>query len=316
MSENTVTVRSIDVRELKPYISLLQNYIGLPFPQLELECMAAERETNPEAKHEFRIIESVTYEKICKLLNKHFDHIDAKSSIPSFLWLVANLYYYGNIEEQEQLDIEFTLDQREELQIREEIAQLFTFIQQRKSIQLIGDGQYGLEGRPIEFGSEDKSSLRIHNTSCWFEALLENYLFPNCLPDVASDEDAQRIWKKKRKKVGRKSRTNTNAIIHGVDSLFHDAGLVRGVAPTNLCEFLFDYLDTMGYLNDPTDRLSLAPSTIKTYIHNLRKETASPQFGNAVFKKASIEELSRTTPEEAAYFWLFYPKQEKKEPVE
>ena len=313
MSENTVTVRSIDVRELKPYIPLLQNYIGLPFPQLELECMAAERETNPEAKHEFRIIEFITYEKICKLLNKHFDHIDAKSSIPSFLWLVANLYYYGNIEEQEQLDIEFTLDQREELQIREEIAQLYTFIQQRKSIQLVGDGEYGFGGRPIEFVSEDKSALRIHNTSCWFEALLENYLFPNCLPDVASDEDAQRIWKKGRKKVGRKSRTETNAIIHGVEMFLHDEGLVDSVAPTNLCEFLFDYLDAMGYLSDPTDRLSLAPSSIKAYIHNMRKETASPQFCNAEFKKVSIEELSRPTPEESSYFWLFHPKQAKKE---
>lgn len=313
MEEHKVFIRDIDVRKLRPYIPLLQEYIGLPFPQLELACLAAERETNPEAVHEFRIIEFVPFTKIEEMLSKHFDPIEDNSCVPSFLWLVANLYYCGNTEAQEASDTESVLGQIERSLIRDEIAQLYTFIQQRKALRLVGDEQYGLWGRPIAFESEDKTVLRIHNTSGWFEALLENHLFPNCLPDVANDEDAQRLWKKENRKVGRKPRTNTNAIIHGVESFLHDVEIVKGVAPTNLCEFLFDYLDAMGYLSDPTDRYSLAPSSIKAYIHNLRKETASPQLNNVVLENKSVEELSRITPEEAAYNWLFPPKHAKEE---
>lgn len=319
MAGKTVNVWNIDIRELKPYIPLLQKYIGLPFPELEMACVAAETETNPEAEHSFSLIERTSPKTITKLLQKYFNDVARpvdESKIVFFLWLAANIYHPGSIAEQESADIEFAFNQIEEMYVYEEIAQLYSYIQKRKSLHVCGDTVYGVPGKPIEFVSDGKVSLKIHNSCCWFEALLENYLFPNCLPDVASDEDAQRIWKKERKKVGRKSRTETNAIIHGVDLFLHDEGLVDSVAPTNLCEFLFDYLDAMGYLSDPTDRLSLAPSSIKAYIHNLRKETASPQFGNVVFKQVSIEELSRTTPEEDAYFWLFHPKHDKKETEE
>ena len=313
MAEKPIFIRNIEALKLKPYIKLLQDYIGLPFAELELSVAAAEMDPNPDAEHEYQLYERVLYEDINAMLSKHFDPIDSNGQIPDFLWLAANLYYNGNIAAYDEAMFDSAINQIEERQIREEIAQLYSFIQKRKEIHSVGDPEYHFAGKSIEFVSGDKSSLMIHDTLGWFEALLENYLFPNCLPDVANDEDAQMIWKKEDKKAGRPSRFETNAIIHGVDLFLHDAGLVEGIAPTNLCGFLHDYLDAMGYLDDPLDRLMLDPKSIKAYIHNLRKKEDPPRFFNTTFKTVSLEELARIDPDEAAYRWLFPPKSLKRQ---
>lgn len=305
MEEKTDQLQEVAISKLEPIIPLLQKYIGLPYPQLELECLAAKMETNPDFVHTYQFYEFVSQKTIEELLHRYFEKTDKEDEIIFFLWIVANLFYSGNYASYESYEKESYLAQEEQRNIREEIAQLYSYIQKRKQIRTVAVGDNALSGKPIEFVSDDKTELRIDNTNCWFEAMLEHYLFPNCLPDVVDDKDAERIWKKDNKPAGRKARTETNAIIHGVEQYLHDEGVINksAVAPKHLCLFLFDYLDAMGYLNDDYDRRMLKPEYIKNYIHNLREEGNEPQFNNYTFE----EGLPSITVEDVAYTWLFNP---------
>lgn len=304
---------NIPASTLKRYIPLLQQYIGLPFPEPELEVAAAERGDNPDAICEIRGVEHVSHSTITMLLRKHLDQPEKPSDISYFLWLAANLYYCGNISANEDSLLNSVINQYEEKWIQEEIAQLYSFIQRRKDIARNGDKEF----HSITFVSGDKQTkLTIHNTYCWFEALLENYLFPNCLPDVTSDEDAKKIWEKEKQQPGPKAQKDKNAIIHGVEMFLHDYGVVTNAeAPKNLCTFLYYYLDAMNLQkvsNNPEEEDKLIWG-IKSAIHNFRKDEDNAKFSNAGFNIVSMEELSITTPEQAAYDWLFNPKQDKKD---
>ena len=290
---------------LEPYLPLLKKYFGLPFEQLELELMAAKHDPNPEDKYRFEIWEYVSMDDIVKAWDLYLDDSKVNEEMLTLLWLVANLYYEGNIAAHEDALIEEDFIQIENAQVREEIAQLYSFMQKRKTMSTTS-GKYRISSKPIKFVS-GKDKLEILDSCGWFEALLENYLFPNCLPDVENDEDAQKLWKKE-KKVGRKERKEVNSIIYGVATYLRDKGVVKKdvTAPTDLCKFIRGYLEAMGYLEDPNDALSITPEWIKTQIH--RFEETKPQFDNVIRSSATIEEQKKVHPDDQAHFWLFQPK--------
>lgn len=311
MEEEQVCNKDIDARQIEPYIQCIKQYFGLPFIYISEECEFAHN--NPEEERLISIAEYVPSTAINELLFRYFDKDQVTNKIMRLLWLVANLYYCGNIEAQEAEYYWETEDQEQRKKIREEIAQLYSFFTERETLRIPKNQRYyPREGREIEFKS-DKGNLKIRDTECWIEALLENYLFPNWLPDVANDEDAQKIWKKENKPVGRKARTNTNAIIHGVASFLQDEKIVDGVAPKKLCLFILDYLDVMNYLQDPIDHESITTEWIKAQIHNFRKLENKPQLFTPELEGSTIDELSDNSPANAAYHWLYYPNRIKKE---
>ena len=314
--EKKPSIIDIDIKLLKPYIPLLQQYFGLPFPELELEWEAAQMETNPDADHSFRMNEYVSSKTVEDLLHSNFDRIKNEDQIKSLLWLAANLYYSGNLESHEAYDTESVLDQIEQSTIREEIAQLYSYVQKRKQTQTVGVGEYAFPGKPIELVSDDKTVLRIDNTDCWFEAMLENHLFPNCLPDVENDEDAQMFLEKNSNAPGPKTKRVNNAIIHGVEMFLHDQEVVdsKPAAPQNLCMFIRDYLTAMGLLDDMNEKdRAYFWINIQKRIPEFRKKDEKTKLFNVELKSVSIEELSCVTPDQAAYQWLFYPNRIKEE---
>ena len=294
-------IKPVNILALELYIPLLQKYFGLPFEQLELEFLAAKHD--PEHEHPFEIWEYVSIENIGELLEPYFGDVEIDGDLLILLYLVANLYYEGNVAAHDSAMIEDNFTQIENAQIREEIAQLYSFMQKRKALLVNG------ASRQIKVVS-GKDKLEIPDSCGWFEALLENYLFPNCLPDVNNDEDAQKLWKKE-KKVGRKERREVNSIIHGVATYLRDKEVVKKdvTAPTDLCKFIRDYLEAMGYLEDPNDALSITSEWIKTQIH--RFEETKPQFNNVILTSPTIEDLEEVHPDDQAYSWLFQPKRHK-----
>ena len=323
MDKETIPVlRYIAVKNLIPYIPWLKQYFGLPFLDLNLFIDLGDRGTSPDDNREYEMREYISQDYIVQLLNTYFDLPEKPSYISSFLWLAANHFYPDNMIAYNNALNTFVIDHNKEIeakrriQIREEIAQIYSLIQKRKSILCVNDGVHHFDGKPIEIVSEDKTSLKIHNTSCWFEALLENYLFPNCLPDVTSDEEAQLIWDKGKQHPGPKAQKDKNTIIHGVEMFLHDYGVVQDAeAPKQLCYFLYYYLIAMGLQKDPQDGKIEDKIIwgIKSNIRNLRNMKDKPRYFTADLREESIEGLSQILPEDVAHDWLFNPKRDKKE---
>lgn len=305
-------IKPVNIFALEPYIPLLQKYFGLPFEQLELELLAAKHD--PEHEHPFEIWEYVSIENIGELLEPYFGDVEIEGDLLILLYLVANLYYEGNVAAHDSAMIEDNFQQIENAQIREEIAQLYSFMQKRKSQPISGDENH-IPTKQLRLVA-GKEKLDIKDTCCWFEALLENYLFPNCLPDVENDEDAQKLWKRE-KKAGRPARKEVHAIINGVNNFLKDKGVVDKTvtAPTNLCKFLRDYLEAMGYLENPVDASAINSVSIKTWIHKFEEKEDKPQFADSGLKSPSsfeeLEELLKATPDDEAYSWLFHPNRHK-----
>ena len=312
--EKEISAWDIDVFALKPYVPLLKEYFGLPYAELELEIKAAEFRPSPENKHTYRIYERVSMEDLAEMLNTHFENAEVDEETFGLLWLAANLYYAGNVSSYEYQGMKDNFQQIENAQIREEIAQLYSFMQKRKSQPISGDENH-IPTKQLRLVA-GKEKLDIKDTCCWFEALLGNYLFPNCLPDVENDEDAQKLWKRE-KKAGRPAREEIHAIINGVKNFLKDKGVVDKTvtAPTNLCKFLRDYLEAMGYLEDPLDAAVITSDSIKSWIHNFEKKEDKPQFADSGLTSLSsfeeLKELLKATPDDEAYSWLFHPKHHK-----
>lgn len=308
----------ISLQKFQPFIPILKEYFGFPFVQIELAVKASEfnevlggeaseldeflGDLFPDAKHNIGFEEYVSHEVINGLVKKHFDGVIMSAELLETLYIAANLYYYRNVpnyEYAQELDI---YGQKELSIMREEIAKLYSFLHQHYE-----KGKNG-SSRPISI-NVDKEQLVIPNTLGWLDALLENHLFPNCLPDVKSDEDAKAMWDRK-KKSGRPSRVEINAITHGVAKLFHDRKIVEDTAPAKLCEFILDLLKEMGHIHDATDKQVITPGWIKSEIHRTKKEWDQPGFHNTPIRIATLEELNTVTPDQQAYLWLFNPKTE------
>ncbi len=296
-----------DVKSLEPIFPLIKEYFGNPYIEFQ---------DYPEA---FPFKEVVTSDAIEELLLRYFEKDQVTKEVLSLLWLVANLYYCGNIEAREQGNYWDVDDWEQKRIIREEIAQLYSFITERGTLRIPKNKQYyPREGGEIEFKSQT-GTLKILDTECWIEALLENYLFPNCLPDVSNDEEAQLIWKKENKPAGRKARKTVNAIIHGVDMFLHDQGVVdRNVAaPKSLCLFIYDYLETMGLLDylteDNKEKKSEPWYIIQKQIPYFRKEENNPKLFTPELEECLPEEWIGNPRDDAAYQWLYYPNRIKKE---
>ena len=282
------------VKALKPFVPILKKYFGLPFVEIELEIMAADHEGERGDDRKIAIPAYVEPGKVKELLDTHFGKDAVSDQIIDTLFLAANIYYGDSVSdyESQQSTSDDYLFFMERTEMREEIAKLYSFIQKRKKQEV---------SQPIKFVS-DKEKVVLDDTAGWLEALLENHLFPNCLPDVKDDQDARRLWDKKGKR-GRPERPQVNAIVNGVASYLGDQGVVEGVAPTNLCNFIVEYLKAMGQFRDSTDAAVLTSKWVKAQIHNLAE--SGPVFYNYNMSDATVEELSTLPPDMKAYQWLF-----------
>lgn len=290
----------IKLQNFKPFIPILKEYFGFPYVELELDIMALELEENPDNEASFDLEEYVSHNAICGLAKKHFDGVIMSAELLDTLYFAANLYYYRNVLNYEYAQEVDNYGQMELSIMREEIAELYSFLQRLHVKSKNGSG------RPVTL-KVDKEKIAIPNTLGWLYALLENHLFPNCLPDVKNDDEARSIWDR-RKKSGRPSRVEINAIVHGVAKLLHDQNVVNDIAPAELCEFIRDLLMEMGQIHDETDKLVITPDWIKSQIHRTDKQWDGPGFHNTVLRSPTLEELTTVTPDQQAYLWLFNPE--------
>lgn len=290
----------IKLQNVKPFIPILKEYFGFPFTELELAVKASELEENPDNETSFDLEEYVSHNAICGLAKKHFNGVTMSAELLDTLYFAANLYYYRNVPNYEYAQEVDNYGQIELSIMREEIAELYSFLQR---LQIKGESG---PGRLVTI-KVNKEKIVFPNTLGWLYALLENHLFPNCLPDVKNDEDARSIWDK-RKKSGRPSRAEINAIVHGFAKLLHDQKVVDDIAPAELCEFILDLLMEMGHIHDETDKLVITPAWIKSQIHRTEKQWDGPGFHNTVMRSPTLEELTTVTPDQQANLWLFNPK--------
>ena len=147
-------------------------------------------------------------------------------------------------------------------------------------------------------------TVELDNPFRWFQSLMDNHLFPNCIPDIKNVKQANQILAKaKGRKIDNKIAT---AIVYGVATYFKEKGLITARAPKNLCSFLWKFL-VMMKLKDASDYL-FTESRIKNWINNIQGQKDDPKIYTPEIRVISIEELKEIPLNERAERWLFNPE--------
>ena len=273
------------LKTLKPEVALIKRYFGLNHPNLDLELLIVEKGLDPERT--FPMTEFIPAEEIGRAFDEFFADAQQQEAIVRVLWLVGNLYYGDSVKAYEQYFCEETEDDLFWSTIEQELLQLYIFRQKHKAAGPV----------TIKVGKE---SLEIPNTNGWVQAILDNHVFPNCLPKTHSAADAEQlIWKKD---AGAPVKhPEVNAIVNGVATMLFDFQVIKERAPMILCRFIRKYLVMMELISegDPT----LDEEWIKSQIHNFKKKSKDPRFPTREIKEVSPEDLK-----EAGYYsvkWAF-----------
>lgn len=279
---------SLRLSEMKPYVEIIKEYFGLNHPNLDMELLLLD--DDPE--REFNLIAFVPYDDIKKaLLDASFNVGEDIEEYTSLLWTVANLYYGDMYQRYEEAAMEEADDYLRWNCIQEDITRLFAFMGKHKSEEHIN----------IKVGND---SVELDNPFRWFQSLLDNHLFPNCIPDIKDIKQANQILAKaKGRKVDNKVAT---AIVNGVATYFKEKGLITARAPKNLCSFLWKFL-VMMKLKDASDYL-FTESSIKNWINNIQGQKDDPKIYTPEIREISIEELKEIPLNERAERWLFNPE--------
>lgn len=279
---------SLKLAEMKPYVEIIKEYFGLNHPYLDMELLLL----NDDPDREFELVAYVPYDDIKKaLLDASFNMGDDIEEYTCLLWTVANLYYEDMYERYEKAAMEEADDYLRWTCIKEDIVQLYRFISNHKTEEPI----------TVKIGSD---SAELHNYFKWFQSLLDNHLFPNCIPDIKDVKQAtQFLAKTKGRKIENKVAT---AIVNGLATYFKEKGLIAARAPKNLCTFLRKFL-VMMKLKDASDSY-FTESSIKNWINNIQGQKEDPKIYTPEIRKISIEELKEIPLNERADRWLFNPE--------
>lgn len=269
------SIRNLRLQDWKPYVDIIKKYFGLNHPSLGLELEFVNKGIDPDRT--FTIKELIHSDSIGRVFDNYFPNAQSRDAFVCFLWLVGNLYYGDNISLYDQAMFENIEDDLYWSTIEQEILHLYIFMQKHTSAEPVN----------VRIGKE---SIKIDNTNAWLQAILNNHVFPNCLPNVQNSSEAEALLLKKGKGAGAPLKhPEVNTIVNGVANLFFDEGLVTENAPLNLCGFLKQYLVLMNLIAEGDTTID--EEWIKAQIHNFKKKSKDPRLFTSESKEVSLEEL-------------------------
>ena len=279
---------SLKLAEMKPYVEIMKQYFGLNHPNLDMELLLLD--DDPE--REFELVAYVPYDEIRKaLLDASFNMGDDIEEYTSLLWTVANLYYGDLYQRYEEAAMEEADDYLRWNCIRDDIIRMYRFLSGHKSEEQV----------TVKMGQE---SVELDNPFKWFQALFNNHLFPQCIPDITALEQANKALAKAK---GRKMESKVaTAIVNGVATFFKEEGLVTSRAPKNLCSFIRKLLIMMK-LKDAGDK-SFNDAVVKNWINNIQNQKEDPKIYTPEIREVSLEELATIPMNEKSDRWLFNPE--------
>ena len=287
--ERPYYVYDIKLANLKGYVDMYKQYFGLDHPNLDIDLSLLDR--NPEKT--FSIVDFVRNDDIMTAFSDgNFQcKEEDKQGYVDLLWVFANLYYKDSYQRYQDYYNEEVSDQLIWEEIQDDMLKLYAFIQDHPKKEEV----------VIKMGGK---SVKFDDVDGWFQALLNNHLFPHCLPEFKSKEQA---LKKMKKTAGRKKENIVaTAVINGVARLFEDEGLITGRAPKNLCKFIKTYLILMDVLDGNKDVLSEA--NIKSSITNFRNQKEDPRLFTPELRTVTLEEMKDSSlHDRSSSLWLFHP---------
>ncbi len=281
-------VYNIKLLKIEPYIPIIKKHFGLFVSDLEPELFLAKED--PERT--YQIPENVAYDDIRKAFVQYFgDGVESETEVLNLLWLVAN-FYYGDFYKQRQQQWIDDVGQERYIwpYIREDIIKLYKLTQESQ-----------VSNVPIKV-TIGGNTIEIRNDYQWFNCFLTHRLFPHCIPEINSVEDAKAELDHQNKGGRPKSDPVIKGIVYGVATYFHEKGIVTGKAPKNLVRFIMELLIMMDLLSDPTAKQVIGENWIKSRIHQLDE----PQLDNLDFENCKLEDL-KPSQQEIAFQWLFPP---------
>lgn len=279
----------VELLKLEPYIPLIKEYFGLFVPDLEPELFLAE-DYDPERT--YHIPDYVSFENIEELFVQYFGTgVEDEEHIIFLLWLVANLYYGERYKQyQQQWYEEIGEDCLMWPYIRKDILKLYKLVHEKEG-----------SNEPVKVTIAGES-IELLNNYKWFFSLLKHHLFPHCIPEINSVDDAK---EELTEKGGRpQSDPEIKAMVCGIAKYFYDKGLVSRKAPKYLVLFIQEFVNMMGLLSDPLTKQVVNENWIKARIHQLD----GPQLDNLDFEPCNLEDL-RASQQEIAFRWLLFPPQ-------
>lgn len=284
-SDRVILVYNVPLKTVDFYADYVRQYFGLYHPSLEAELSLLDRDPD----RTFKLYEIVRHKEI----ETAFDEGDFASEENTrrlcieLLFFVANIYSYNFYEKYKEHLIDQVSDQLLWEEVREDILRFYVFM---KTIPNEG---------PISI-KMGKSKCVIKNYDHWFQALMDNHLFHNCLPEIQSKEHALKVLKGN---PGRKVESELAiAIITGIARLFADAGLISGRAPKNLCTFIKQYLVMMDILDLDYSVISL--SSIKSTIDYALRTGKDTRLIPTGWETVSREEM-QTSEQKPGERWLY-----------
>ena len=287
--EKQYYVCNLPLKNIPPYVDFIKKYFGLSHPNLELEMLLVK--DDPERK--FEMTELVTHEDIVELFEKYFSNVGSdKTFFEDLLWLVANLYY-GDSYDQYNNFFDYEVEPEANVWdcIMKDMARLFAFLQNHPEEEVI----------TIQMG---KDKVELNDAFKWFQGVMNNQVFRNCIPEIQHKEDAESLL---RKKAGRpQTRKEVNAVVNGVSRLFAEEGIIEGKAPRNLLDFIRAFLVKMDLIK--ADDVFVTNEWIKAQITNLQKPGKDARFNNVEVHSVSAEELKNVPVWNKALNWVFPPK--------
>ena len=287
--EKQYYVRDLVLKNCPPFVEIIKKYFGLSHPNLELEMFLVP--DDPERTYE--LTEYVLPEDIRKLIGDYFPKIAEKDKefLTNLLWLVANLYYgdsYG--EQREFIENEWNGEYNTWRCIEQDIIRLYAFLQDHPEEERI----------TIQMG---KDKVVLDDAFNWFQDVMTNQTFPNCIPHIHNKEEAQSFL---RKKSGRpQTRKEVNAIVNGIAKYLSDENVIDGKAPKNLLEFIRRFLVMMALIEE--DDVFVTTDWIKAQITNLQKQGKDARFENLDWVEVPADNMMES-PWEKAMRWVFPPK--------
>ena len=288
--EKTILCWPLPLKNLPPYVEIIKTYFGLSHPNLDLEMKLVGKD--PERT--FDLNENVLYDDVQAQIEAYFPVIsdENKVFVTNLLWLVANLYYGDSyIQYRGYLENDLYYEYNNWRCIEADLALLYALLHDHTIEEKI----------TIQMG---KDKVVIKDASCWFQDVMKNQVFPNCIPNIQSKEDAESLL---RKKAGRpQTRTEVNAIVSGIARYFADEKLIEGRAPKNLLEFIRKILVMMALIEE--NDLFVNTVWIKSQITTLQKPGKDARFINEEWEKASSSKSLVNASWQKAIRWISPPK--------
>ena len=274
-SRETVNVYTIPLKNLNYYVDYIREYFGLFHPALDPELALLDRDPD----RTFELKEFVLHEDIETAFDEGLFTYEEESKrvYADLLWLVANLYCYDFYQQYQNYFAEMVSDDLMWDETYDDILHFYAFMQDHK-VQA-----------PIEL-KIGKEKIVIKDTGRWFQALMDNHLFPKCCPEIRSKEE---VIEKFKKSAGRKVENKLAvAIINGIARFFADTELIKGQAPKNLCSFIRQYLILMEILD--LDYRVISETSIKSAINYASKRGGDSRLPSTELKEVTLEELKQS----------------------